>query len=405
MVEFGCRVYGQENVLAADFSVGSRRISDPKFRSLSQYSVRPGDVLVTMMGSSGAVGVVPVGAAPGIIDSHLLRLRTDPEILNGQFLRWFLGESTVARAEAELQSRGTIMAGLNSGVVRSLTVPVPPLQAQAAIADFLDRKTAAIDALIEKKERLLELLAEKRAALIHHAVTKGLDPDVPMKDSGVPWIGEIPAHWEVLPFRRLITSLEQGSSPVASDRSADPDEFAVLKLSCVSDGRFVPSEHKALPDTSVARRLLAAQAGDLLITRANTPLLVGDTCVVARNHPRRLLPDLIYRVRLRSDRADPEYVSSFLRSPSGRAQVEADARGSSASMVKISQSHIRDWCVPAPPTPEQESIRDAIRTLRGKVDEVRSRLGSQVRRLHEYRQALITAAVTGQVDVSGECPA
>src|SRR5690606_17290765 len=98
---------------------------------------------------------------------------------------------------------GTAQRVLNLGDLKNFQLPTPELASQRAIADFLDRKTAAIDALIEKKERLIALLAEKRAALIHQAVTKGLDPTVPMKPSGIPWIGDIPAHWSVMAIKRF----------------------------------------------------------------------------------------------------------------------------------------------------------------------------------------------------------
>ncbi len=124
---------------------------------------------------------------------------------------------------------------------------MPPLPTQKAIADYLDEKTAAIDALIEKKRKLLDLLAEERAALINQAVTKGLDPTVPMKDSGIPWIGEIPAHWDVLQLRRLIRRIEQGWSPLCENREADENEWGILKVGCVNGGIFRASENKAIP--------------------------------------------------------------------------------------------------------------------------------------------------------------
>ncbi|MFA5508909.1 MAG: restriction endonuclease subunit S, partial [Vulcanimicrobiota bacterium] len=111
---------------------------------------------------------------------------------------------------------GTAFLRLYTEDFGNISVPLPPLPTQKAIANFLDRKTAAIDALIEKKEKLPKLLAEKRSALINQAVTKGLDPNVPMKDSGIPWIGEIPAHWEIIPLGYRV-SMQGGSTPSKQD--------------------------------------------------------------------------------------------------------------------------------------------------------------------------------------------
>jgi hypothetical protein len=144
-------------------------------------------------------------------------------------------------------------------------------------------------------------IEEKRTALITRAVTKGLDPSVPMKDSGVEWLGEIPAHWEVQAAGRLINGIEQGWSPVAEDRQAGPDEWAVIRLSAVAKGVFRPSEHKALPPDLSPDTRYEIRDGDFLLTRANTPELVGDVCVVRNALPRLMLCDLVYRLDLRRD--------------------------------------------------------------------------------------------------------
>jgi type I restriction enzyme S subunit len=267
----------------------------------------------------------------------------------------------------------------------------------------LDRKTAAVDVLIAKKERLVELFQEKRQALITQAVTKGLDPNVPMKDSGVHWLGRIPASWTVLPLRRLLCGIEQGWSPEAEDRPADEGEWAVLKLSAVSKGRFRPEEQKALPSGTQPERRYEVRAGDLLLTRANTPLLVGDACYVDRAPPRLMLPDLIYRLGVRHDLAHPAYLARFLLSAPGRSQVMADARGSSMTMAKVSGSHIRSWLVSLPSSlEEQMAIVRALNARCGAIDDLQRKLTVHIEKLREYRQALIAAAVTGKIDVSKE---
>ena len=133
-------------------------------------------------------------------------------------------------------SVGVSYPAINASSLVCFPIPYPEADEQRAIATFLDRETAKIDALVARKERLIELLQEKRTALIARAVSQGLDPNVPMKDSGVEWLGQIPAPWEVRPFGRLIRRIEQGWSPVAEDRPVGRDEWGVIKLSAVSRG-------------------------------------------------------------------------------------------------------------------------------------------------------------------------
>lgn len=322
--------------------------------------------------------------------------------VDSHFLGYAL-ESTPAVAQKSQMGHGITVMHIYASELKYLRLHVPPLPTQKAIAAFLDRKTAAIDALIEKKQKLLDLLAEKRAALINQAVTKGLDPNVPMKDSGIPWIGEIPAHWEVVQVRRLLDRLDQGWSPVAHDRAAEDGEWAVLKLSAVSKGVFRPDQHKVLLDGDDPRPELTVHPDDVLVTRANTPHLVGDACIVGTHHPRLMLSDLIYRLRL-NHRALPNYLCLFLTSTPGRAPITADARGSSQSMVKISQGHIKAWPVPVPPPEEQSEVATVTNRRLGRLHAMEDVIRVQIDRLNEYRQALITAAVTGQLDITEDPP-
>ena len=283
--------------------------------------------------------------------------------------------------------------------VRDFRHPIPPIDEQRAIVGFLDRETARIDALIEKKRRQIELLHEKRAALISHAVTKGLDPTAPMKDSGIDWLGQIPRTWRVLQFRRVIRALEQGWSPVAEEREAEAEEWAVLKISAVAQGCFRPSEHKALPPSLGPEMRYEVRPGDLLLTRSNTPEKVGDACYVRETRHRLLMSDLIYRLHLDQRSCLHPYACYWLISRPGRAAIEADARGTSGSMVKIAQSHIRAWPLLVPAVEEQSAIVRYLDREMSRLGVIAGKIEASIDRLREYRTALISAAVTGKLDV------
>lgn len=283
--------------------------------------------------------------------------------------------------------------------LKGIYVGIPPAKEQASILSVLDREASRIDALIEKKTRFIGLLREKRQALITHAVTKGLDPNVRMKDSGVEWLGEIPEHWEIRPQRRLINRLEQGWSPNASSEPCEPNEWGVLKLSAIKQGEFLAEQNKSLLSDTEPDLSLEVRKGDLLVTRANTPSLVGDACVVRYLGGRRLmLSDLVYRLSL-VDEVDPDYLCHVLVSGYGRSQIQADARGASMTMAKISQEHIRSWLIPVPPLSEQREIAVAIGEAKVRIDGLASKTERSIDLLKERRAALITAAVTGQIDL------
>lgn len=278
--------------------------------------------------------------------------------------------------------------------------PYPPPGEQTAIAAFLDRETGKIDALIAEQEKLLSLLAEKRQATISHAVTKGLNPDVSMKDSGVAWLGEVPGHWAMLRIKHLVASLEQGWSPQCEGFPVQSeDEWGVLKVGCVNGGVFRPEENKTLPPELEPMPELGMASGDLLISRANTRELVGSAAVVLRDYSKLMLCDKLYRLRLHPDVCAPEFLALYLGTPRARGQIELSATGASSSMLNIGQSTILELNIAVPPSDEQSAIVAFLATETTKLDSLKTESEGAITLLKERRSALISAAVTGQIDV------
>ena len=287
--------------------------------------------------------------------------------------------------------------------LKDVHLPVPSLSSQKAIADFLDHKTAAIDALIEKKQKLLDLLAEKRAALINQAVTKGLDPNVPMKDSGIPWIGEIPAHWEVMQLRRTLRGIEQGWSPQCDARPVTADEWGVLKAGCTAAGVFRPYEHKALPPELEPRPHLQVRQGDLLMSRASgSPDIVGSAALVGPLQHRLLLSDKLFRLQVDGAVAVPDFLVMALGNRSARSQIENSISGAEGLANNLPQARLKEVIVACAPVREQQDIASTVAESLEGSRRLAGSLSTSVERLQEYRQALITAAVTGQLDIIGE---
>ncbi len=319
---------------------------------------------------------------------------------NGANTRWLA--ETLRTMNLNQYSVSAAQPGLSVDVIRRLSIPVPPLEEQQAIASFLDRETAKVDALVAEQERLIALLKEKRQAVISHAVTKGLNPDAPMKDSGFDWLGSVPAGWTVSPLRYLVDSVGQGWSPQCETYAADLDsEYGVLKVGAVNGGVFDPSENKKLPPELEPPAELAIRAGDLMISRANTRELVGSAAVADSDYPRLLLCDKLYRLRFRRSSQLSCFISRYLATPLVREQIELGATGASASMLNISQSVILDLPAPVPPDDEMMTILDFCARSAQEASELIEQAEGAAALLLERRATLITAAVTGQIDVRG----
>jgi len=281
-----------------------------------------------------------------------------------------------------------------------MPVILPPVAEQEIVAAFLDHETTRIDALIDEQKRLIELLKEKRQAVISHAVTKGLDPDVPMKDSGVEWLGEVPAHWEVKRVKHAVRLSEQGWSPQCENIPVESEkEWGVLKVGCVNHGRFDCQENKKLPDDLTPRHDLTVKAGDVLISRANTRELVGSCAVPTVDYPHLMLSDKLFRLRLHKSAADPLFLAFFMNASQTRKQIELQATGASSSMLNIGQGTVLEMPLPCPPVEEQIKIRDEIVKRTWNLLDMAGEAIELEERLKERRSALISAAVTGKIDV------
>lgn len=191
-------VYSQANLISSDFSKTKNTIAEETYESLIAYRVVPGDICVSMMGTIGKCKMVPQEICAGIMDSHLIKIRLSDNILPEYFEYVYDKDlGGICFQQMMYLKKGTIMDGLNTSIVKQLVLPLPDMDIQHRIVDYLDRKCSQIDAIIARQQEVIEKLKAYKLSVITEAVTKGLNPDVPMKDSGVEWIGEIPEHWNV----------------------------------------------------------------------------------------------------------------------------------------------------------------------------------------------------------------
>ncbi|WP_310387831.1 hypothetical protein [Roseateles sp.] len=365
---------------------------------LERYRLQPGDVLMNEGGDFDKLGRGHVWHGqiePCIHQNHVFAVR--PHGVSPEWLNAWTGSAPAQFYFMGRAKQSTNLASISSSNVMELPVPVPPPAEQVARLALIDRASTRIDALIAKKTRFIALLREKRQALITQAVTQGLDPTVPMKDSGVAWLGRVPAHWAVTRIKYVISSMSQGWSPECEARPAEGNEWGVMKVGCVNGGTFDRSQNKALPASLQARADLALKKGDVLVSRANTRELVGGCAVIEQDEPTLMLCDKLYRLVVGAD-VVPAFLAAVIV-VHGRRQVEIEATGASSSMVNISQEVIRDLPVAMPPMGEQSLIMDRVALRSGQLDSLMKRVVASVALLKERRAALITAAVTGQIDV------
>lgn len=359
--------------------------------------VKKGQLIINSM--NYAIGSYGMSPFDGVCSSVYIILEAKNNILLNRYaLRIF--ENSLFQKHLATFGNGILehRAAISWDDIKGQLIQLPPLDEQNNILQFLDHETAQIDLLIEKQQQLIELLKEKRQAVISHAVTKGLNPDVPMKDSGVEWLGEVPEHWEVTKLKFLINRLEQGWSPQCEARLSEENEYGILKVGCVNSGKFNPLEHKALPSNLKPQKQYLLRKNDLLISRANTKELVGSSAVVEQDYDHLILCDKLYRLTFKPS-VTPYFISEYLRIPLVREQIEISASGASNSMQNIGQDTIKEMYIFLPPKKEEMDLVEFIHTQIKKFDGLSNLSHQQITLLQERRTALISAAVTGKIDI------
>lgn len=352
---------------------------------ISKFHLEVDDVVITKDSESWDDIAVPTLICETdedlVCGYHLAMIRPDPEVLDGRFLFRAVQSRPVA-LQLELASTGVTRYGLPKGAIGSAKIPLPPIEHQRVIADYLDRETARIDALVSEKERMLVLLEEKRAALISHAVTRGLDPQAPTKPSGLDWLGRIPKHWEVERGKNLFC--------VRDERSKDGQEelITVSHITGVTaradkDVNMFKADdmtgYKQCHRDDFVTNTLWAWMGAMGIS----PL---DGIVS---------PD--YHVYIMNDLILPEFMELLCRSKPFVAEVIRWSKGVWSSRLRLYPENFFEIQFPIPPKDEQKKIVGEITAYREKTAKLAIVLADSIALLKERRAALITAAVTGQL--------
>jgi len=372
-------------------------IDDPAARQLTiaeaaRYLLETGDLLITKSsGSAKHIGKTTlvndeVAALACCYSNFMQRIRLLPNIVPR--LVWYFLNNRLARLQFELLSNTTTgLANLTAGMIGAVQLPLPPLPEQRAIADFLDREVAKIDDLVAEQRRLIALLAEKRQAVISHAVTRGLNPDAPLKPSGIDWLGDIPQGWEVVRFSRLV-SIAEGQ--------VDPEQEPYTSMPLIAPNHIESGTGRLLKVETAAEQGAVSgkylfEAGAVVYSKIRPALAKAVTAPVAGLCSADMYP-LTSRGKL-----DHDFLKLSLLTPgfTAWATMESDR----VAMPKINREKLNELMLPVPPIQEQHQIVVHVEAETSQIDVLCEVATSAITLLQERRAALISAAVTGKIDV------
>ncbi len=400
-LESGNRQRGGGNLLDEGvFSIGGEHISwegkitlqPPKFISEEFYSklnsgkIKQNDILLVKDGATiGKAAIIKhLTLEKCAVNEHVFILRSNDKTIP-EFL-FYLIRSELGQSQILSLITGAAQPGLSSSFINNTIFPHPPLSEQRAIADFLDYHTARIDALIEKQERLIDLLEEKRNALIAQAVTKGMDPNVEMKESGLPTIGKIPAHWEVLQNKWIYKESKELST------KGDEDLLSVSHITGVSL-RSEKSVNMFMAETLVGYK--KCSPNDLVINTMwawmgalGISFLSG---VISPSYN-------IYRI-VEQDKFNFHYLDYLYRTPNYISEINRYSKGVWSSRLRLYPDEFLEMETIIPPKHEQDLISAYISEQLENHNNIIRKITDNLRFLNEYRKALISACVLGKIDV------
>jgi type I restriction enzyme S subunit len=367
----------------------ARSISEAGLASCGTSVVPRGSIILSTRAPIGSIAIASMSLCTNQGCKSLV-----PVEASSNLFFYFLLYSAVR--ELNMRGKGTTFLELSADELASFRVPVPSAAEQSAIAAFLERETAKIDALVEEQQRLIALLEEKRQAVISHAVTKGLDPHAPMKDSGVEWLGEVPTNWAVGSLNRVADRVVVGIAEAAAHAYAQSG-IPILRSTNVRAGQIVGELLFIAPEFAADRGSKLIAAGDLLTVRTGH---AGVTTVV----PEELDGCQCFTMLITtlSEGHDPHFYCYWLNSAGAVHYFSIEAWGS--AQPNISVPILKATPVPIPPKDVQVSIVQFLDQAVAKLDALISEAGSAIALLQERRSALISAAVTGKIDVRGLAP-
>ena len=387
-------VYYHDTIVAgSDFMAATATTAQ-----IAQFTLRAGDTIITKDSETAddiAIAAYVPADLPGVICGYHLSMIRPTRAAHGAFVKR-LFDSTYVKSCVAVRANGLTRVGLGQYEIDNLDLPFPPLSEQLAIAAFLDRETAKIDELVNAQARLIELLKEKRQAVISHAVTKGLNPHAPMKPSGIEWLGDVPAGWKVKRLKHISPFIAVGIVVNPSTFIAE-EGLPFIYGGDIREGVIDSTNSRRISsESSQANAKTLLRTGDLLTVRVGAP---GVTAVVP---PECEGGNCASVMLVRQGPFNSDWLCYAMNTPVVRFQVDVVKYGAAQEQFNI--SHAVNFWVPCPPRSEQDEIVAFLTRETGKFDTLTAEAQRAIDLLRERRSALISAAVTGQIDIRNTIP-
>ena len=360
-------------------------------QEIGYQGIEPGDLVVHGMdGFAGAIGVSDSrGKATPVLNvmdsSH-----------NKRYLMYYLRMSAYKDVFMSLSTGIRVRScDLRWNKLSVFPFVLPDRDEQDKIVDYIDDSVKRIDSVIAEAKASIEEYKAWKASIIYEAVTKGLDPNVEMKDSGVEWIGDIPADWDVIRLKNVISFIESGVSVNAAQTPANEGGIGVLKTSSVSKYSFRPEENKEVNVEELGRVSCPVKANTIIVSRMNTPELVGACGFVEQNWPNLFLPDRLWQVHFVKS-VNVKYVWYYLCSNYIRSYYASLSSGTSSSMQNISQGQFENAYLMLPPYEVQLELVEHLDKKCSSIDSLISEKEALISDLEAYKKSLIFEVVTGK---------
>jgi type I restriction enzyme S subunit len=396
---------------STDMSIdGSWQVTDPAVRRLSPSEIASSrllrdDIVITKSSGSqlhlgkSAIVTHAVESTGACFSNFMQRIRANAS-LYPKYLWWLLN-SEFAREQLFFNgSTTTGLVNLSGKIIGNTVVTQPTIDEQRAIAAFLDRETARIDALVAKKQRLIELLEEKRRAIISQAVTKGLQHEEACRPSKLFWLESFPGNWTMTRLK-YVAEIQTGLTLGKNYGDRELVERPYLRVANVQDGYLDLADitNVSVPADDVARHEL--QAGDVLMTEGGDFDKLGRGFVWEAQIPGCLHQNHVFAVRPKQDFLLPHYLAALMTSAHGKIYFTYTSQ-QSTNLASTNSTKLGNFPIPLPSVERQKSILQSIAERSGTINKCVKRIHCGISSLTEYRSALISAAVTGQIDVREE---
>lgn len=378
----GYWVYNQRSVVDENFVDNTVFIDEEKYKSMQGFRVESGDILITTRGTIGRICKIPEQYYEGIIHPCIIKFRLLEDKLLFSLLKHVFNNSDMVKDQLLFMSNATTIDVVYSGTLKNIVIPIPPKEKQKDIADFLDRKCAEVEKLMSDIQMQIDTLEQYKRSVITETVTKGLNPDVEMKDSGIQWIGMMPSHWDCIRGKYILKYIQK---PVREDDGV---------ITCFRDGEVTLRSNRREDGFTMADKEIGYQGidvGDLVVHGMD-----GFAGAIGISDSRGKASPVLNVLETEQNK---RYIMYYLRSMSYSDVFLALATGIRVRSCDLRWNKLSELSYPVPPIKEQEQIVTYIDNVLEKTNAIIAEKRNQIEVLEDYKKSLIFEYVTGKKEV------